>query len=1053
MSCRVVPFAAVLAAALLAVPVSAQVLINELDADQPGTDSAEFIELFDGGTGNTPLDGLVLVLYNGNGDASYQAFDLDGQATDADGYFVICGDATNVGGCDLDVSPNTNLVQNGADGAALYMADAADFPNGTPATSANLLDGLVYGTNDSPDAALIAILDPGGTQANDTTSESLGRCPNGSGAFIAAVPTPGAANDCGDTAVIVINEVDADQSGTDAAEFVELYDGGTGNAPLDGLVLVFFNGNGDVAYEAFDLDGLATDADGYFVICGDSTNVVGCDLDVTPNTNLVQNGADAIGLYAADAADFPDGTAVTDTGLIDALVYGTNDATDTVLIDTLTPGGTQVNDDTTQSMGRCANGDGGFVLGMPTPGAENSCDSGPLDTTIPAIQGSGPVSPLVGEDVLVTGIVTGDFQDNVGTSGDLNGFYLQDLEGDGDASTSDGIFVFEGSDPAIDLQPGDLVSVRGIVNEFFGETQINATGADAEITVLSTGNVAASPINLPTVGIVTNSDGELIGDLEQYEGMLVTFPQTLSVTELFNLDRFGELRLAQGGRLFQFTNSNTPDVSGFAAYQASIAALQIMLDDGLTVQNPDPIRYPNGGLSTANTVRMGDTVTGLTGNIRFSRGSGGSGDETYRLMPTVEPVFVAANLRPPLPAVAGSLKIASLNVLNYFTTIDESGAVCGPGSVGCRGADNAAELARQQQKLVTALQALDADIYGLVELENNYDPSFQNTPGSAAESLASLLNDAGGTTACGPNFVAVDPGRSVGDDVIAVGLLYCDATVDLAGETTVEVLDDSVLPGLGLGGLAPVFDGEDTNRAALAASFADAQGGVLTVAVNHFKSKGGGGTGPDADLGDGAGNWNQRRSNAAIALAEWLATDPTGSGDSDFLIIGDLNAYAKEDPVQALINDGYTDLIEEIEGERYSFVFDGQAGSLDYALASPSLVDQVGGVAEWHINADEPDALDYNLDFGRPPAIFDGTVPFRNSDHDPVIIGLTLTAAIPGDLNGDGLVNFVDVGIFKSAFGAVDGDEDYNPAADLNDDGVINFVDLRLLRQAFFNGS
>jgi len=855
------------------------------------------------------------------------------------------------------------------------------------------------------------------------------------------------------SAQVLINELDADQPGTDSAEFIELFDGGTGNTPLDGLVLVFFNGNGDVAYESFDLDGLATGADGYFVLCGDSGNVIGCDLDVSPDTNLVQNGADAIGLYAAAAADFPDGTAVTDSGLIDALVYGTNDATDIVLIDTLTPGGSQVNDNTTQSMGRCDNGQGNFVLGAPTPGAENSCDSAPLETTIPAIQGSGAVSPLVGEDVLVVGVVTGDFQDDVGTSGDLNGFYLQDLEGDGNELTSDGIFVFEGSNPAIDLLPGDLVSVRGIVNEFFGETQINATGSDAEITVLSSGSVVpATAISLPTVGFVNNADDELIGDLEQYEGMLVTFPQTLSVTELFNLDRFGELRLAQGGRLFQYTNSNSPDVAGFTQYQQDIAKLQIMLDDGLTVQNPDPISYPNGSLSTANTVRMGDTVTGLTGNVRFSRGSGGSGDETYRLMPTVDPVFVAANLRPALPPVAGSLKVASLNVLNYFTTIDESGAVCGPGSEGCRGADNEAELARQEEKLTTALQALDADIYGLVELENNYDPTFQSTPGSAAESLASLLNAAGGTASCGPNYLAVDPGGSVGSDVIAVGFLYCDDTVDIAVGTTVEVLDDSDLPELGLGGLAPVFDGDDTNRAALAASFADTQGGVLTIAVNHFKSKGGSGTGPDADIGDGAGNWNQRRSNAAIALAEWLATDPTGSADNDYLIIGDLNAYGQEDPVQLLVDTyEYVDLVGELGGERYSFVFDGQAGSLDYALVSPSMVGQVGGVAEWHINADEPDALDYNLDFGRPPAIFDGSVPFRNSDHDPVIVGLTLSVPIPGDLNGDGLVNFGDLAILRAAFGTAEGDENYNPAADLDNDGRVNFSDLRFFRLFFLD--
>jgi hypothetical protein len=122
-------------------PTSAQtptILINEVDADTPGTDSAEFLELYDGGVGNTDLTGLVLVLFNGSDDASYQSYDLDGWSTDADGYFVLCGDAGNVANCDLDVSPNTDLVQNGADAVALLVGDAVDFPKDTPVTT----DGL-----------------------------------------------------------------------------------------------------------------------------------------------------------------------------------------------------------------------------------------------------------------------------------------------------------------------------------------------------------------------------------------------------------------------------------------------------------------------------------------------------------------------------------------------------------------------------------------------------------------------------------------------------------------------------------------------------------------------------------------------------------------------------------------------------------------------------------------------------------------------------------------------------------------------------------------------
>jgi hypothetical protein len=131
----------------------ANFVINEVDADQTSTDNAEFIEIYDGGAGSTDLSGLVVVMYNGSDDASYTpAVDLDGFSTGADGFFVICGDAANVPGCDLDLSPDTNLVQNGADAVTLRVGDAADFPNDTPVSTAGLLDALVYDTNDSDDA-------------------------------------------------------------------------------------------------------------------------------------------------------------------------------------------------------------------------------------------------------------------------------------------------------------------------------------------------------------------------------------------------------------------------------------------------------------------------------------------------------------------------------------------------------------------------------------------------------------------------------------------------------------------------------------------------------------------------------------------------------------------------------------------------------------------------------------------------------------------------------------------------------------------------------------
>jgi uncharacterized protein len=166
----------------------------------------------------------------------------------------------------------------------------------------------------------------------------------------------------------------------------------------------------------------------------------------------------------------------------------------------------------------------------------------------------------------------------------------------------------------------------------------------------------------------------------------------------------------------------------------------------------------------------------------------------------------------------------------------------------------------------------------------------------------------------------------------------------------------------------------------------------VVVAVNHLKSKGSACAG-DPDRLDGQGNCNGTRTLAAQALADWLATDPTGSGTDGSLVVGDLNAYAQEDPIRALRDAGFTDLVARFGGPApYSYVFDGQAGYLDHALASGPLVDRVTGVTEWHVNADEPVVLDFNTEFKTPGQVTGLYAPdaIRSSDHDPVLVGLDL---------------------------------------------------------------
>src|SRR5262249_8308871 len=187
-------------------PGAANVVINEVDADTPGADSAEFVELYDGGVGNTALDGLVVVFYNGGDDKVYAVFDLDGYTTNANGYFTLGN--PGVPGVDLVFDPGPNgLLQNGPDAVALYVGHASDFPIGAGVTTANLQDAMVYDTADPDDAGLLVLLTPDQPQVNENgggsgTTQSSQRCPNGSGGarntsmYQQGTPTPGAANSC-----------------------------------------------------------------------------------------------------------------------------------------------------------------------------------------------------------------------------------------------------------------------------------------------------------------------------------------------------------------------------------------------------------------------------------------------------------------------------------------------------------------------------------------------------------------------------------------------------------------------------------------------------------------------------------------------------------------------------------------------------------------------------------------------------------------------------------------------------------------------------------------
>ncbi len=604
-----------------------------------------------------------------------------------------------------------------------------------------------------------------------------------------------------------------------------------------------------------------------------------------------------------------------------------------------------------------------------TPGSENSCVAvippfgacGDPATPIYNVQGSGTASGYNGiAGVILEGVVVGDFQQG----NQLNGFFLQeeDSQADGNPATSDGIFVFDnGFGP--DVVPGDVVRVQGTVTEFFDLTELNVV---TDLANCGPGGIAsATVVNLPMADLA---------DWERLEGMLVSFPQTLYATDNFTWARFGEVGLAVDGPLDNPTNVVLPGAAA-NALQAANNLRRIQLDDGSTVQNPLPLPPY---LGAGNTLRVGDSVTGLTGVLSYGFGS-------YELQPTAPVNFVRENLREETPPdVGGSLiRVAGFNVLNYFIHLDNGGNICGPAAnMQCRGADNLLEFNQQKSKLVAALTTLDADVVGVIEIENAADDA----------PIADLVD--GLNAVAGAGTYAYIATGAIGTDAIRVGIIYKPAEVSpVGGYETLDSADD------------PAFL-DDKNRPSLAQTFAESSTGErFTVVVNHLKSKGSNCNDvADPDTGDGQGNCNGVRAAAAAALVDWLATDPTGSGDPDFLILGDLNSYALEDPIAVIEGGGYTDLIKALVGSgwstgAYSYAFQGQLGYLDYALSSGSLLPEVSGAAAWHINSDEPAGLDYN-DHNQP-LLFNAD-PWRASDHDAVVVGLYL------DADEDGVWDAID---------------------------------------------
>ncbi|MEE6271724.1 ExeM/NucH family extracellular endonuclease [Georgenia sp. MJ206] len=761
---------------------------------------------------------------------------------------------------------------------------------------------------------------------------------------------------------VFISEIHYDNQGADVGEAVEV------QAPvgtdLTGWTVVPYNGNNGAPYTPTGtLDGTVPAAG-----------------VVTVEIAGLQNGA-------------PDGVALVDAdgALVEFLSYegeftgigGPADAVDSTDIGVLQSGSDPVG----ESLQRI---DGVWTGPAPSSfGTLNTPPEGPgdpVEVTIAEIQGTGEASPLAGSAVITTGVVTAVYPD-----GNLDGAYIQtpgtgaDLEGH---DASHGVFVY-GPDLADAVAVGDYVEVTGEVEEFNGLTEV----VDVTWEVLD--EVVEDVVPAEIVFPETDAEREV------YEGMLIAPQGAYTVTDTYPTNRYGSVGLATGEEpLRQPTDVARPGTGDADAVIADNAARAVTLDDGSSwdYTNFDQDNHETAVpyLSLDNPVRVGAAVTFTDPVILDYRFQ-------WNFQPTTQvtgdndaaPVTFE-NTRTAAPeAVGGDVQVASFNVLNYFTSLgaDEAGCEFFADREGnptttdfcdVRGAYDEENLARQTAKIVAAILALDADVVGLLEIENSRTFTEDEDRDAALAGLVDALNaEAGeGTWA----YVASPEAVPADEDVIRNAFIYRPSAVAPVGESEILIGDEAF----------------SNAREPVAQEFAlvgddgePVEGADTFIAIaNHFKSKGSpsGATGGNVDQGDGQGSWNADRVEQAEALVDFADDLIAELGTDVVLLLGDFNAYTMEDPMMVLDEAGYTNVGQELTGES-TYSFSGLVGSLDHVLVHDPALDHVTGADIWNINAYEALGLEYSRYNYNVTDLYDES-PYRSSDHDPLLVGLELDGLV-----------------------------------------------------------
>ncbi len=874
----------------------------------------------------------------------YEDFTWNAPAANTFGL-VNTGQTSTCGGGDAAPSVTTTVPANGATGVAAGSNISITFSESVNATLSSFTvecppgTPVTFGLSASP--ATTFTLDPASdlpastvcdvrviaTQITDADTDDPPDQMVADHLFSFTVANPPVATN------VIINELDSDTPGDDAAEFVELFDGGSGNTSLTGLVVVFFNGATDVSYRAIDLDLFSTNAAGYFTI----GNAAVPGVDLTFPNNTLQNGQDAVALYTGDATSFPNGTAVTTGNLSDAIVYDTNDADDPGLLVLLNAGQPQVDengggDSANHSVGRCPNGSGGarntftYTARTPTPDGANNCPPPPVAAAIHTVQGGGATTPFLGQGVITPGIVT---------ARKSNGFFMQDPNIDLDPDTSEGIFVFLGAVPAVAV--GDAVSVTGTATEFFNLTQIAASPFN--VALLSSGNTLPVPIVLTTS--ILNPAGTP-DQLERFEGMRVQAGPTVSVAPTNN---FGE------------TDTVLVGVTRPLREPGIEISLPVPPDPTSGVpdcciprwdENPERIMIDSDGLigSPVFSVTSFVTISTVTGPLDFTF-------DDYKVLPESPPTTSANISATPVPEPApGEFTVAGTNIIFF---------------------DNDAT---QRQKAALAIRDVLhlPDVIGLIEILDL----------ASLEALATEIQTISGVTYEARLIQAPAGGTQNVGFLVKTSRVQIDSVTQERGAETFtnpnnnqqEILHDR--PPLAL-------------RGTVDPSSADPR--PIIVIVNHLRSF----IDIELVAGDGPRVRAKRKAqgeSVAGLLQELQTSDPTtpiiSIGDYNAFHFNDgftdpiatiKGSPTADDEVVVdespdVVNPNFINLTDGLPADqRYSFIFEGTPQAIDHIIVNTVANSYLQRYVIAHNNADFPEL---------PASAFSGnaTRPERYSDHD-----------------------------------------------------------------------